>query len=51
MRREFFLENVYNQDYFAKVSESADYIRDIIKEQPKIAIVLGSGLGPLVEER
>jgi purine-nucleoside phosphorylase len=32
------------------VSESADFIRGKYKGQPKIAIILGSGLGPLVNE-
>ena len=32
----------YTVDFFQK---SADYVRSIIKDEPEIAIILGSGLG------
>lgn len=33
-----------------KIKESADYIRPLMPNQPKIGIILGSGLGGLVDE-
>jgi len=36
--------------YYKKVCESAEYIKGIIMETPGIGIILGSGLGPLVNE-
>ena len=44
------MEDVYSRNYYEKVAESAGYIREKIMGQPEIAIVLGSGLGPLVNE-
>lgn len=41
---------VKNPSYYEKVSESADFIRGKFKDLPEIAIILGSGLGPLVDE-
>ena len=38
------------QAYYDKVTESANFIRGKFKEQPEIAIILGSGLGALVDE-
>ncbi|MFC6269604.1 purine-nucleoside phosphorylase [Frigoriflavimonas asaccharolytica] len=35
---------------FEKIKETADFIKNIIQETPDFAIVLGSGLGALVEE-
>lgn len=35
---------------FLKVKESVDYIKDKIKYDPEIAIILGSGLGELADE-
>lgn len=37
------MEETYN-----KALEASEYIRSVIKEQPQIGIILGSGLGPLV---
>lgn len=37
-------------DYIQKIKESCDFIKNIIKETPKIGIILGSGLGSLAEE-
>jgi purine-nucleoside phosphorylase len=42
--------DVYSQSYYEKVSESASFIRGKYKGKPKIAIILGSGLGSLVDE-
>lgn len=39
------MENVYE-----KARETASFIKGIIKETPQIAVVLGSGLGPLADE-
>ena len=39
------MENIYE-----KIKESSDYIRGRINAQPEIAVVLGSGLGPLADE-
>ena len=33
-----------------KIKESADYIRPLMPNQPKIGIILGSGLGGLVDD-
>jgi len=33
-----------------KIKQTADFIRNIIKETPDFAIVLGSGLGKLQDE-
>ena len=35
--------------FYEKVKESADYIREKLTEIPKTAIILGSGLGGLVD--
>lgn len=35
---------------FDKIKESADYVRPLMPNQPKIGIILGSGLGGLVDE-
>ena len=35
--------------FYEKVKESADYIREKLSEIPKTAIILGSGLGSLVD--
>jgi len=42
----------YNMDnkYFESISEAAEYIKAKIGLKPEIAIVLGSGLGPLANE-
>ncbi len=37
----------YTFEYFQK---SADYVKSIIKDTPKVAVVLGSCLGPLADE-
>lgn len=40
--------------YFAELKKSAEYVRSLLKEQPEIGVVLGSGLGDfaeLLEER
>ncbi|MCX8129943.1 MAG: purine-nucleoside phosphorylase [Clostridia bacterium] len=42
------MQDLNNQDYYEKVSETAKYIKERIKEKPVIGIILGSGLGPLV---
>lgn len=39
------MDNIYE-----KARETASFIKRIIKETPEIAIVLGSGLGPLADE-
>ncbi len=39
------MDNIY-----VKLKETADYIKRSIKESPEIAIVLGSGLGSLVDD-
>lgn len=39
----------YNQSFYEKVSESADYIRQHIPFLPTCGIILGSGLGGLVD--
>lgn len=36
------------EDYLEKISQCAEYLRSKVSIQPKIALVLGSGLGPLV---
>jgi len=36
------------EEYLRKVQETAQYIGSVIKTRPQIGIVLGSGLGPLV---
>lgn len=38
------------EDIYKKAQESAEYIKSVIKGQPQVGIVLGSGLGPLVNE-
>ncbi|MCX7923198.1 MAG: purine-nucleoside phosphorylase [Clostridia bacterium] len=38
------------EEYVKKATETAEYISGRIKTKPEIAIVLGSGLGPLVNE-
>ncbi len=38
------------EEIFGKASETASYIRERLKTSPRIAIILGSGLGPLVDE-
>lgn len=38
------------QDMLSKVLEATSYINDRIEEMPEIAIILGSGLGPLANE-
>ena len=35
--------------FYEKVKESADYIREKVSLQPKVAIILGSGLGAIVD--
>lgn len=37
------------KEQIAKIDKAASYIMDIIKDTPKIAIILGSGLGPLAQ--
>ena len=37
-------------DYMEKMKETEKYIRDRIKDIPKIAIILGSGLGSLADD-
>lgn len=37
-------------EYIDKVRESAEYLRRKLDQQPEILVVLGSGLGPLVDE-
>ena len=37
-------------DYMKKFNESKDFIKENIKEIPKIAIILGSGLGNLLDD-
>ena len=37
-------------DYLKKLTQSADFIKERIGKLPEIAIILGSGLGPLVDE-
>lgn len=37
-------------DIYQKAAESAEFIRKRLKYQPEIGIILGSGLGPLVNE-
>ena len=36
--------------YVRKINEAAEYLRNKLDTKPKIAIILGSGLGPLVGE-
>ena len=38
------------KDYMIKMHETEEYIRDKVKEIPKIAIILGSGLGSLADD-
>jgi len=38
------------KDYITKINEAADYISQYIKEPLDIAVILGSGLGPLANE-
>lgn len=38
------------EGYYNKISETAQFLRSKINAQPEIAIILGSGLGPLVNE-
>jgi len=38
------------EDYYRKISQSAEYIRTKIGLKPHIGIILGSGLGKIVEE-
>ncbi len=38
------------KEYVKKVNEAADYINKEISESPKVAVVLGSGLGGISEE-
>ncbi len=38
------------KDLMQKIAESAEYIGSRLPETPKIAIILGSGLGPLVDD-
>ena len=37
-------------DYMIKFNETVDYIKEKVKELPKIAIILGSGLGSLADD-
>lgn len=41
--------DIKNEDYYQKVCETAEFIKSKIKHAPKIGIILGSGLGPLVD--
>src|SRR5215510_10226701 len=40
----------FPQDDFARTGEAAEFIRKKIKLQPKIALVLGSGLGGFADD-
>lgn len=37
-------------DYIEMINTAANYIKDVIKDTPDIAVILGSGLGPLADE-
>ena len=37
-------------EYTKIINEAAEYIKSIIKDTPDVAVILGSGLGPLAEE-
>ena len=37
-------------DYMIKFNETVDYIKGKVNEIPKIAIILGSGLGSLADD-
>ena len=37
--------------FYDKVKESSDYVKSRMNQKPTISIVLGSGLGSLVEVR
>jgi len=40
----------FQEDYFARANDAAGYIRQHCKVQPRIALVLGSGLGSFANE-
>ena len=42
-------EVIRQPDEYAKATQAADYIRSRAKVEPKIALVLGSGLGPFAD--
>jgi purine-nucleoside phosphorylase len=44
------LNNIVDNNIFSKVEETVAYIQKRINNEPKIAIILGSGLGELGEE-
>jgi purine-nucleoside phosphorylase len=37
-------------DHYTKLTETAEYLRPLITNQPKVGVVLGSGLGNFVQE-
>ena len=37
-------------DHYTKLTETADYLRPLITNQPKVGVILGSGLGNFVQE-
>jgi purine-nucleoside phosphorylase len=43
------VEVIKQPDEFAKAEQAADYIRSKTKLQPRIALILGSGLGPFAD--
>jgi len=40
----------FQEDFFARANDAAGYVREHCKAQPKIALVLGSGLGSFASE-
>ncbi|RCX17166.1 purine-nucleoside phosphorylase [Anaerobacterium chartisolvens] len=44
------MESIQKDDFYRKALEAAEFIRGKLKVQPEAGIVLGSGLGPLVNE-
>jgi purine-nucleoside phosphorylase len=37
-------------DHYTKLTETADYLRPLVTNQPKVGVILGSGLGNFVQE-
>jgi len=48
----YFVQTIYESamSYYDEIIESTNYLKDRIGELPEVAIVLGSGLGPLADD-